>query len=173
MRKKEFFIAYILLVVLQMLIYNYLHLSHYLLLSILPVMVLLIPIRFSTTATLFIAFATGLVADFFSDGVLGLNLAALLPVALLRERVIALVFGEELFSRGEDASIRRQGPVKMGVAILIVQAIFLLIYIWADSAGTRPFTFNFIRWAVSLVAGTAVSLLVARILAPEKDSRWH
>ena len=173
MRKRDFFLAYVLLVVLQMLIYNYFHISHYLLLTILPVMVLLIPIRFSTLSSLFIAFVTGLVADVFSDGVIGLNAAALVPVALIREWVIGLVFGQELFARDEDASILRQGVMKMTTAIVIVQAPFLFIYIWADSAGTRPFWFNATRFGLSLVISTAVSLLVAVIMAPKRDSRWH
>ena len=59
MKQYNFFLTYALLVLIQMVICNYFHLSAYVLLSILPVMVLCIPIRFSTTAALCIAFVTG------------------------------------------------------------------------------------------------------------------
>lgn len=172
MRKGEFFLAYMLITALQLLIYNYFHLSHYILLSILPVMVLLIPVRFGTTASLFTAFFTALAADLFSDGVPGLNIASLVPVAMMREWVIKLVFGREFFARGEDVSIVRQGVLKMTTAIVIVQSVFLFIYIWTDAAGTRPFWFNAARFGISLVACTATSLPVAAIMAPKRESRW-
>ena len=58
MKQYNFFLTYALLVLIQMVICNYFHLSAYILLSILPVMVLCIPIRYSTTMALCIAFVT-------------------------------------------------------------------------------------------------------------------
>lgn len=173
MRTDRFFITYFLLVIVQILTYNYLHVTHYLLLSILPVLVLLVPIRFNTIGCLFIAFVTGLAADLFGDGVIGLNILALLPVALARRSIIRLIFGGEVFARKEDISIIRHGADKMLLSVLMVQSIFLILYVWADAAGTRPFWFNAARFGTSLLAGTVVSLFVARILAPERDTRWR
>ena len=48
MRKNTFFLVYLLLTVVQMLICNYFHLTPYVMLSILPVMVLCIPLRVPT-----------------------------------------------------------------------------------------------------------------------------
>jgi hypothetical protein len=42
-----------------------------------------------------------------------------------------------------------------------------LVYIWADGAGTRTFSFNAIRFGVSLAAGWALSLVIIDILAPD------
>ena len=58
---------------------------------------------------------------------------------------------------------------KVFQALLIAQVIFLVIYIWVDGAGMRPFSFNAIRFAVSLVAGILISLPTLGLLAP--DSR--
>ena len=54
-------------------------------------------------------------------------------------------------------------------AMLLAQAVFLLVYIWADGAGTRPLWFNAARFGASLVAGFLVSLLTLPVLA--SDSR--
>lgn len=169
MRKMGFFAVYVILVVAQLLLSNYFHLTQYILLTILPVMVLCIPLKVPTSLSMLIAFATGLVVDLLSEGLLGLNALALVPVAFARKEMVRLIFGEELLSRGEDFSVRRSGLGSVLLAITLAQAIFLIIYIWADSAGTRPFWFNFVRFLCSLVAGVLVSLLVVDTLAP--DSR--
>lgn len=167
MRSSEFWIAYVLLLLAQLLIGNYLTLSPYLVLTVLPVMVLCIPIRVGSVGAMLIAFATGLVTDLLSEGVLGLNALALVPVAALRNPVIRLIFGEELFSRKEDFSANRSGMGKVATAIFLVQAVFLFIYIWADGASTRPFWFNAARFSLSLLTGMAVSLLAVPAIAPD------
>ena len=167
MRKNTFFLVYLLLTVVQMLICNYFHLTPYVMLSILPVMVLCIPLRVPTWVTMVIAFATGFVVDLLSEGILGLNVLALVPVAFVRKEMIRLIFGDELFARKEDFSVRKNGFGKVALAVFLVQALFLLIYIWADGAGTRTLAFNAIRFGVSLAAGWALSLLIIDILAPD------
>jgi len=169
MKRSGYFMVYLLLVVAQMLICNYFRLTPYVMLSILPVMVLCIPIRYSTTAALLIAFATGLSVDLLAEGVLGLNTFALVPVAFVRYPVIRLIFGDEVFARNEDFSVKKNGFGKVSIAILIVQALFLLLYLWADGAGIRPFWFNLARFSASLAAGYVLAIILIDTLAP--DSR--
>lgn len=167
MRKSEFWFIYLLLIIAQLLFANYLRISPYLMLSILPVMVLCIPIRLGTGGAMFLAFATGLVIDLLSEGMLGLNAIALVPVAYCRNGIIRLVFGTELFARNEDFSPQRNGLGKVALAVFLAQSLFLLIYIWVDGAGMRSISFNAIRFAVSLAAGMLVSLLTLGLLAPD------
>lgn len=168
MRQSHYFLVYVLLVVAQLLITNYLHLTPYLMLSILPVLVLTIPLRISTIGALCIAFATGMSVDLLAEGVLGINTVALLPVAFFRRTLVKLLFGDELFARKEDFSISRNGFAKVFMAMTVAQALFLAIYIWADGAGMRPLWFNAARFGVSLVAGLMASLLVIDTLAPDE-----
>ena len=167
MRKPGFWAVYVLLLLAQLLLSNFFNISPYVMLSILPVMVLCIPIRVGTTLAMLIAFATGLSIDLLSEGLLGLNALALVPVAYARKGLIGLIFGEDLFARGEDFSASKNGFGGVALAILLAQGIFLAIYVWADSAGTRPFWFNTARFAASLGAGFLVSLLASEVLAPD------
>lgn len=169
MNDLNFGIKYLLLVVAQILLCNYFNFSQYLMLAYLPVMILCIPIRRKTISAMILAFVTGFAIDFFSSGMLGLTSLALVPVAFARRGIIQLVFGEEVFARGENITIRRQGLPKMILAILMVTAIFLAVYIWADGAGTRPLWFNAVKFAASLVLCTLVSIFIENIL--EADSR--
>ena len=156
---------FIILVLAQMLICNYLHLSYYLTLSILPALILFLPVRIGTVGALLIAFVTGFSVDFFAESLIGLNMLALVPVAFVRRTVLSLVYGNEFFAREEDPSPQKNGLGKALLAILIVQALFLAIYIWADGAGVRPLWFNALRFACSLAAGTVLSLFAADLLA--------
>ena len=167
MKKSGFWLIYIILLVAQLLLSTYANFTPYVMVTMLPVMVLCMPIRMGTVLAMVIAFATGLSVDLLSEGLLGLNALALVPVAFARNSIIRLIFGGVLFAREEDFSIHRNGFWKVLVAIVLSTALFLAVYIWADGAGMRPFWFNFARWAASLAAGTALSLIVVPALAPD------
>ena len=160
--------SFCILVVAQMLICNYLHISMYLTLSLLPVIILCIPTRIDTLRAMLIAFAAGFAVDFAAEGVIGLNIAALLPVALMRRTLCGAIFGDELLSRNDDFSIRKYGLYKVIFAVAIVQATFLAVYIWADCGAARPFGENFIRGLVSFVAGMLLSVPIADMLTKEE-----
>lgn len=169
MRKTGFFAVYLILLAAQLLLTNYFHFTQYIMLTILPVMVLCIPLRYSTPLAMIIAFGSGLCVDLLSEGLIGLNALALVPVAFCRKEMIRLIFGQEVISRGEDFSVKRSGLGQVLLAIALAHSIFLVVYLWADAAGTRPFWFNFLRFLFSLLPGMLVSLLVVDTLAP--DSR--
>jgi rod shape-determining protein MreD len=155
------------MVVVQILICNYFHLSAYIMLSILPVIILCLPTKIGTVPAMLIAFATGLAVDALSEGMLGINTLSLVPVAFIRKSMINLIFGNELFERKDNISIRKFGYGKVSFAILVVQSVFLLIYIYADGAGTRPLLFNAIRFFLSLLSGYLLSLLIVDIIASD------
>lgn len=174
MKHTEYFISFVIMLILQLCICNFFRLSQFVVLSILPVMILLIPTDRDTIFAMVAAFLTGLAVDLLGDGMmLGLNILALVPVAFARKAIIRLVFGEELFARKEDISMQKQGIWKISAAIIMAQSIFLIIYIWADGAGTRPMWFSLARYGASLLAGYLISLFVANILTSgnSRDSR--
>lgn len=173
MKKTGYFIPFIILLLLQICICDFFRLSQFVVLTVLPVTVLLIPISRGTVFSLFAAFLAGLAVDLLSDGLLGLNVLSLVPVAFARRGIIRLVFGEETFARHEDISINKSGFEKMSLAIFMAQTLFLAIYIWADGAGTRPLWFGFARYGASVISGCVLSLIAADILTSERkrDSR--
>lgn len=173
MKAGRFWTTYILMVIAQMIICNYCPASPYIMISILPVIVLLIPIRYSTNVALLTAFVTGLAVDFLADGLPGLNAFALVPVAFLRKGITTLIFGEEIFARKENVSIAKHGIGKVSFAIIISQTLFLTLYIWADLAGSRSFMFCLTRFAASLALTYPIALLVANCLTKEDRGQWR
>lgn len=172
MRISSLTIKYILLLIAQILLGNFFNFSQFIMISVLPVMVLMLPIRRSTVFCLVIAFIMGTAVDFFADGHLGLTAAALLPVAALRRPVIMFVFGNELFSREEDISPQRQGWEKILLATAICTAIFLAFFIIIDSAGTRAAWIDLIKFILSTILSTAVSMSVGNLIGSESEAKW-
>ena len=144
--KKGFWIAYVLLFIAQLLLCNYFVFTPWMMATLLPAMVLCIPLNIGTTGAMVIACITGLGVDFLAEGIIGLNALALVPVAFARKKIISMVFG------------------------FISLAIFLVIYIWADAAGTRSFGFNAARFGASLAVSMLFCVLSVRVLTPS-DSR--
>ena len=171
--RQRYLLTWVILTVIQILLGGLLNLSQYVVLCFLPVMIMSLPITFSTFVLMLIAFATGFVVDFFTNGLLGLNICALVPVALARNWLIRLVFGSELLSRQEDISIHKQGPAKVLLAILLANTLFFAVFVPVDCAGTRPFAFVALRMVISTILSTLVSYYVAGVLAPREAARWR
>ncbi|MBQ9399423.1 MAG: hypothetical protein IJU27_02115 [Bacteroidales bacterium] len=170
MKQSRFFVIFALLAVAQILLNNYLNLSQWVVVTLLPAMIMCIPQRINSVLTMLIAFGVSLLVDFLSTGVMGLTAVALVPVALLRNPLLHLVFGTEIFERQENISIGRHGILKIALVQALALLVYLIIYIIADGAGTRPVWFNLVRLLLSTIVGTAVSILTFVILSSE-DSR--
>ena len=166
MKSSKFFLYFSILAIAQILMNNYLNLSQMMTLTVLPTLILCAPLGITTPILLLIAFGTGFAVDFFSTGQLGLTSAALLPVALLRVPILSLGLGNEIFSRQEDISKARQGALKVSMAVLLALLVYLLVFIWIDSAGTHPFWFNLVKLLLSLLASYLVSLIVTKMICP-------
>ena len=165
-------LKYILLFLAQAVLWNFFPFSQYLTLVFLPAMLLCLPQDRGAIRLMLTAFVTGLALDFIVGGQLGLTSFALVPVALLRRPVVSLVFGTELFARGEELSFERQGWQKFVPAILLLTAVFLIPFIWVDNAGIRPFWFCAVKFLLSLAASSALSVLVALVMLKETGERW-
>ena len=120
---QNFNILYILLVICQIVLCNYCPLGQYITLSMLPAMVLCLPLKNSNIICMLIAFASALAVDWMSEGVLGLNASALIPVALTRKTFIRIFLGEDLINRNEMFTFRKNGDLLFKRDISIVNIV--------------------------------------------------
>lgn len=164
---QHFGTLYTLLVIGQIVLCNYSQLGPYVMLSMLPAMVLCIPPGISTIAGMFIAFFSGLSVDWLSEGILGLNAAVIVPVALMRKGIIKLFLGEDIITRGDRFSYRKNGFAKISAAHSVCLIIFLTLYIMLDGAGTRPAWFCFTKGGISFACNFVLAIIVTNILAPD------
>ena len=167
MKGQNFGLLFFLLVIGQVILCNFTNLGPYITLSLLPAMILCVPLTVSTTMCMLLAFATGLSADWLSEGLIGINAASLIPVALMRKPLIRFFLGEDIITRSDSFSIRKNGAGKISVILLLSVLIFLSIYICLDGAGTRSFQFNATKLGVSLVCNYLLALVVTNILTTD------
>lgn len=164
---QHFGVLYFLLVIAQAVLSNFCQLGPYVMLSMLPAMVLCIPLNVGTIRCMFIAFASGLCIDWLSEGVVGLNAAAILPVALLRKPIIRLFLGEDLIIRKDSFSFRKNGELKISAAIIASLLIYVVTYVLLDGAGARPAWFILARIFASTASCFILSLIVTSKLTPD------
>lgn len=129
-------------------------------LTLLPAMIFCLPTDRSTLQLMLVAFVSGLAVDFFADGILGLNAFSLVPVAVVRRFLLVRMFNEELVTRGECISWRKWGLVRIFGCVLILTALFLLLYVTVDAAGERGFWACLSTFACSLPADLLLSVPV-------------
>lgn len=166
-------LKFAILLVAQVLLWNYVDFSQYIILCILPTMVLCLPIRYGAISAMLVAFALGFIVDFMGSGQIGLCSVALVPVAFLRRTIISLVIGPEVSSRSEELSYKRQGWRKLGLAVALVTALFTMLYICIDSAFMRPIWVDVLKWLLSLLLSSLCSLYVVKLLSEEGNSKWR
>ena len=164
MRTQSFGLLFILMVLGQMILCNFAGFSPYVMLSMLPAMIICVPLTVSTPLCMLIAFVTGLSVDWLSEGLIGLNASSLIPVALMRKPLIRFFLGEDLIVRSDSFSIRKNGLGKISLVLGVSLMIFLGIYIFLDGAGTRPVWFNMARFWVSFACNMVIALIVTNIL---------
>lgn len=161
---QNYSLTFVLLLICQLFLSNYTSLGPYIMLTMLPTMILCLPTGLGSIVSMAIAFACGFCTDLLAEGLLGLNIAALLPVAFCRRGIIRIFLGEDLLVRKDGFSIRKNGLAKVSLAQITASALFLAIYITLDGAGTRPMWFCISKFFVSLACCWILGVLVINIL---------
>lgn len=158
--KKHYIFVFVLLCIVQLLINNYFNLSQYLLLSLLPLAIFILPVgQNSSIVDLLLAFIVGLLVDFLSSPLIGISSCSLLLLALVKKPLISNLFGEEVICQ----SLRE--------LILLFSAgcaTYFLPYVLIDCAGVRPWPFILIKWLCSSASSALVCCVLSVILFREK-----
>lgn len=164
MKTQNFGLLFFMMVLGQMVLCNFAGFSPFITLTMLPAMIVCVPLTVSTPLCLLLAFATGLSVDWLSEGLIGINAASLVPVALMRKPLIRFFLGEDLITRSDSFSFRKNGIGKISFVLIVSLLIFLGIYVFLDGAGTRPTWFNLTRMGLSLLCNYVLALIVTNIL---------
>lgn len=164
MKGQNFGLLYFLLVLAQIILCNFTNLGPYVMLTLLPAMIICVPLTVSTPLCMLLAFMTGLSVDWLSEGLAGINASCLVPVALMRKPLIRFFLGEDLITRSDGFSIRKNGAGKISMLLSLSIVIFLGLYIILDGAGTRPMWFNLTRFGISFVCNYILALIVTNTL---------
>lgn len=161
MNSRSNILFFTLVFLLQLVISDYVHLGPWLFLTLLPFLIISIPLNRSVHWVMLSAFAMGILLDVLSDGVVGLNaFAAVLAAAPRKFFYRILVNGD----RQDDTLVStpaQSGLVKYLKFLGAVTAVYVAGYLLLDCVGSRPAFFVATRWVASTLLSTGVCLLLA------------
>lgn len=170
MQNNRFIIAFILMLIIQLVLTKSCQFEPFLYICLLPAMALCFPTSIPTWRTMLDAFVTGLLVDGLADGPLGLNAMALVCVTALQKLILRICIGEELVERGYGFSYHENGFFKIFIALFVATAVFFAIYVTADGLGVRTGGFNLMKWACSTVTSLVFGLFAVNVLSPYKSN---
>lgn len=161
------FFLFLLFLLIQITISNYIYSGPYIYISILPILILYLPTKLSNITGMLIAALFGFLVDWLADGVWGLNMLSLIPVAYLKKNIVSFCLGSDVIVRNEIISFSKSGFSRISTAIMLCQLIFLGLYIIFDGNAIQGHLFNFIRFICSLSVNFILSIPLAYFLSNE------
>lgn len=161
MNKTGDILFFVLLFILQLVISDYVHLGPWVTLTLIPLLIICIPLSRSPHAVMLIAFALGLGLDILSDGVPGLNAFASVLAAAPRKFFYRILVNADRQDKTEVPKIREVGLLKYLKYLGVITALYLAAYILVDCVSFRPPLFLLGQFLISWVASTALCLLLS------------
>jgi len=151
---------FILLVLVQVTLFNNMNLSGYINPSVYLLFILLLPVNISKSLLLLLAFGLGLTIDFFSN-TLGLHAAATVLMAFARPGTINLFFKNLEFVGKETPGINKTGLggfLRYALALVLIQhtALFVL-----EVFSFHDFLFTAYRILISSLVSTLLIVTLA------------
>ena len=160
-------IRFIILILVQVLVFNNMNLGGYLHPYIYVLFIMLLPVNINRSLLLILAFFTGLTVDYFA-GTLGLNASASVFLAYLRPGVIRLFFGKQEFSTGEEIRLTSVGVFGfLKYSIVLVFMHQLLLY-YLEILSFRNFFFTFNKVLLSTLLSTVIIIIVMMLFTKRR-----
>ena len=161
MNKPGNILFFILVFLLQLVISDYLNLGPWVCLTLVPFLILHIPLSRNPHWVMLAAFGIGLGLDILSAGVPGMNAFAAVLTAAPRKFFYRTLVNADRQDKTEIPLLKDVGFLKYARFLIVLVAIYLAAFILLDCVSVQPAGFIAIRFAASTLASTALSLLLA------------
>jgi hypothetical protein len=148
------------IIVVQCILDNYVDLSIYLRIVLVPYLILILPYRYRTISAMILAFFIGLAVDIFTTGVLRINAGALTAVAFIRQKMLHAIMDERNMERHDSPDLKVMGVGKGLFYIGVPYLLFFIISVLLDNFSIRPLAITIPK----ILAGTIVSGVISMLL---------
>lgn len=169
MRNSRYTICFVLLLVAQLILARFCQIGPYIYISLLPAMIMCMPMSVPTWLNCIIAFLCGMAVDGLADGVWGLNAMALVPLAFLNKSFINMFISREVVEREYGISFYQHGVFAIGFTLFIHTLLYFVIYICFDSGAERGLVFCLVKMATSVVTSLVFGLVCVNLLCPRPE----
>lgn len=150
----------LLVIVVQCVLDNYVDLSIYVRIALVPYLILILPYRYRTISTMILAFLIGLSVDIFTTGVLGMNAGALVAVAFIRQKMLHAIMDERNMERHDSPDLKVMGVGKGLFYIGVPYLLFFIVYTLLDNFSLRPVAITIPKILIGTVISGGISLLL-------------
>ncbi|MFK5855850.1 MAG: rod shape-determining protein MreD [Bacteroidota bacterium] len=152
-------IRFILLILVQVLVFNNMNLGGYLHPSIYVLFLLLLPVNINRSLLLILAFFTGLTIDYFT-GTIGLNAAASVFLAYLRPGTIRLFFRNQEFGSDKEPKLSIVGVFGFFKYTLVLVFMHQLLLFYLEVLSFNHFFFTLNKVFQSTLLSTFVIIII-------------
>lgn len=160
MNNLKYVILGVFLLLIQLLISGYINIWPMLYIAVFPLLVITLPYTCNHIVSILTAFCFGLLVDILSDGVLGLNAAAIVAIAYFRPLFFKVAVSKTTLENTIEITQRTIGTTQFLLVTALSYAIFFTIYIALDSWGYFSFIYTIARFLLNIIINTAVALLL-------------
>lgn len=147
----KYCILCVILLVMQILMTEFINIFPFLLLTVFPIFIATLPININYTLLLFIAAGYGLSVDIFTEGVVGINAAALTAMAVALKPVTFLIVPKNLLDNVHYVMSKEVSFVRLVFINMILCFVYLTVYLLLDSIGHGMFLYNLFRFGINFV----------------------
>lgn len=155
-----------LMVVCQILLSEYVNIWAILYIAIFPQFIILLPPSMNRSLHLIVAFLLGLCIDFFADGVLGLNAAALVAMAYTRPFFLKLTLSKGNMDNAEGLPLTPK-TVEIPKLIMLntlMLAVFFTAYILLDSAAGFSLWYTLLKIGICVAVNSIITIICNIVL---------
>lgn len=162
------FIYYLLVFTLQVIVGNHFDGWVWLHLCFIPLILIGFPPNWDVRISMAVAFGLGLVADLATGGVPGINAAAAVLLAALKDPLYRALVSPDGQNPAWTPTVRSLGTWTYLKYALALYAVYLLVYVLLDAFSLRPVFFILGKTVLSILVSVALAALLSLFL-PEKD----
>lgn len=150
------------MIICQILLSEYVNIWPLVYIAIFPQFIILLPPSMNRTLYMLTAFALGLCIDLLSDGIMGLNAAALTAMAYVRPLVLKFTLPKGNLDNYENVPLIPRTveiPTLVLITVLLL-TVFFTVYILMDSAASFTLGYTLLKLLACITANTLVSILL-------------
>ena len=155
------------LVLIQILISGYINIWPMLYIAVFPFVIIILPQQINKFLLLPVAFLLGIAVDFISDGIPGLNAAALTALAFFKDPILKLLLSRTALENLSGVTEYTLGSSKFLLYTILMYSIFFLFYMGLDSFGYYSFGYTALRLIINVIANSFIAILFGKALAKQ------
>ena len=165
-RMLDYLLLFLVVVVLQVFLFDNLDTGLYLHPMIYMAFILLLPVETVPILVLLLGLATGVTVDLLT-GAAGLNTLSVLPVAFMRGAALRLTCSKDSISDGGIPSVRRLGKKGFLRYIILAVTVHALIYFIMERASIDYFLLALLRVLISCTVTVLLVYFTAKIFTTQ------